>query len=181
MQRILILLAHPAFERSRVQSYLVDAAQSLEGVLVHDLYEQYPDFMIDVMREQGLLMEHEVIVFQHPFYWYSAPALLKEWMDLVLEHSFGYGSKGVALKDKYLMNALSAGGSNTSYHAKGLNRFTVRQLLAPFEQTANLCGMHYLEPFVVYEADRLSEKQLAQQAERYKNSLQALQRGDSWS
>ena len=181
MQRILVLLAHPAFERSRVQSYLADMAKSIEGVKVHDLYHHYPNFMIDVMREQALLMEHEIIVFQHPFYWYSVPALLKEWMDLVLEHGFGYGSKAVALKGKYFMNVLSAGGSHHSYQTSGLNRFTVRQLLAPFEQTANLCGMHYLEPFVVYEADGLSEKQLIQQAERYRTSLLALQRGDAWS
>ncbi|WP_020558864.1 NAD(P)H-dependent oxidoreductase [Thiofilum flexile] len=181
MQRILVLLAHPAFEHSRSQSYLADAVRSLEGVKVHDLYHHYPDFMVDVMREQGLLMEHDVIVFQHPFYWYSIPALLKEWMDLVLEHGLGYGSTAVTLKGKYLMNALSAGGSRSSYQAGGLNRFTIKQLLAPFEQTANLCGMHYLEPFVVYEADSLSEKQLAQYAEQYRNSLLALQRGDTWS
>ncbi len=181
MQRVLILLAHPAFERSRVQSYLVDAAQSLEGVFVHDLYQEYPDFMIDVMREQGLLMEHEVIVFQHPFYWYSAPALLKEWMDVVLEHGFGYGSRGGALTGKFFMRAISTGGSAASYQSTGVNHFTIRQLLTPFEQTANLCGMHYLEPFVVHEADRLSEKQLAQQTDRYRTSLLALQRGDAWS
>lgn len=28
---------------------------------------------------------------QHPFYWYSTPALLKEWQDLVLEHGWAYG------------------------------------------------------------------------------------------
>ena len=63
----------------------------MEGVRLHDLYEAYPDFLIDVEAEQALLLEHDVIVFQHPVYWYSSPAILKEWQDLVLEHGFAYG------------------------------------------------------------------------------------------
>ncbi|HIG46586.1 MAG TPA: hypothetical protein EYQ20_09260 [candidate division Zixibacteria bacterium] len=26
---------------------------------------------------------HDIIVLQHPFFWHSIPALLKEWMDMV--------------------------------------------------------------------------------------------------
>ena len=74
---------------------------------MHDLYEAYPDFDIDVRREQELLAAHEVIVLQHPFYWYSAPALLKEWQDLVLEHGWAYGSGGTALRGKALLSAPS--------------------------------------------------------------------------
>ncbi|HJN27481.1 MAG TPA: NAD(P)H-dependent oxidoreductase [Candidatus Latescibacteria bacterium] len=29
---------------------------------------------MDVAAEQQALRDHEFIVFQHPFYWYSAPA-----------------------------------------------------------------------------------------------------------
>src|SRR5258705_2687374 len=89
-RRILVLLAHPVLERSRVNRRLVDAVRGLEGVTIHDLYEVYPTLDIDVRREQELLLEHDVAVFQHPFYWYSVPSILKEWQDLVLEHSSGY-------------------------------------------------------------------------------------------
>ena len=51
-------------------------------------------------REQELLLQHKIIVWQHPFYWYSSPALLKEWIDLVLEHGWAYGRKGDMLKGK---------------------------------------------------------------------------------
>ena len=32
----------------------------------HDLYEAYPDFDIDVRREQALLLAHDVIVLPAP-------------------------------------------------------------------------------------------------------------------
>lgn len=89
--RILILFAHPALENSRVNRYLIQAVEGLDSVTVHDLYEMYPDFHIDVKVEQDLLLAHDIIIFHHPFYWYSTPAIMKEWLDLVLEHGFAYG------------------------------------------------------------------------------------------
>ena len=78
MSRVLVLFAHPALEKSRVNRHLLRAIEGLPDVTVHDLYEEYPDFQIDAEREQELLRTHDVIVLQHPFYWYSAPALVKE-------------------------------------------------------------------------------------------------------
>jgi glutathione-regulated potassium-efflux system ancillary protein KefG len=159
--RILVLFAHPAFEKSRVNHRLVRAIEGLEGVTVNDLYESYPDFDVDVKREQELLVEHDFIVLQHPFYWYSAPALLKEWMDLVLEHGWAYGAGGNALRGKKAMSAITAGGSEDSYAVEGLNHFTMRQLLAPVEQTFRLCGVEYLPPFVVHGTHKLGDSAMA--------------------
>ncbi|MCB1620225.1 MAG: NAD(P)H-dependent oxidoreductase [Thiothrix sp.] len=177
MRKILILFAHPALEKSRVQYRLLQAARTLEGVTVHDLYQVYPDLVIDIEREQLLLNQHDLILFQHPFYWYSTPAILKEWQDLVLEYGFAYGSSGRALYGKALGNVISTGGSREAYHREGHNYFTVRELLAPFEQTANLCGMHYLPPFVVHGTLRLSGEQMDAYAARYRTLLQRLQQG----
>jgi glutathione-regulated potassium-efflux system ancillary protein KefG len=154
--RVLILFAHPALEKSRVNRYLARTVEEMPGVTFHDLYEEYPDFQIDVKREQELLLAHDVIVFQHPFYWYSCPALLKEWMDLVLEHGFAYGKDGTALAGKVLLNAITTGGPREAYTSNGYNRFTMRQLLAPFDQTAHLCGMLYLAPFVIHRSLTIS-------------------------
>ena len=155
--RVLVLFAHPAFEKSRINRRLAAAAHSVAGVTFHDLYERYPDFHIDVAHEQGLLLAHDVIVFQHPFYWYSCPALLKEWLDLVLEHGFAYGARGTKLQGKHLLTAITAGGPAAAYTPEGYNHFTIRELLAPFEQTALLCGMRWLPPFVVHGAIRLTD------------------------
>ena len=98
--RVLILFAHPALEKSRVNRRLSAAVSSLPGVTFHDLYEAYPDFDVDVRREQELLGSHDLVVLQHPFFWYSIPPLLKQWIDLVLEHGWAYGSEGKALVGK---------------------------------------------------------------------------------
>lgn len=169
-----MIFAHQVLERSRVNVRLLSAVTGLDGVTVHDLYEEYPTFHIDVAREQRLLLEHDIVVFQHPFYWYSTPALLKEWQDLVLEHGWAYGAGGTHLRGKVTFNAITTGGPESSYRQEGYNRFTVRQLLAPWEQTAHLCGMRYLAPFVVHAALRVSnEGDVAGPREAYRRVIEA--------
>ena len=153
---------------------LAAAVQDLEGVTFHDLYEHYPDLHINVGREQALLREHQLIVLQHPFYWYSSPAIIKEWQDLVLEHGFAYGDHGTALRGKKLLTAITTGGPEEAYARSGFNHFSIRELLAPFEQTARLCGMEYLPPFVVYAAPRFAPEEVAAAAARYRSLLTQL-------
>lgn len=175
LNRVLILFAHPALEKSRVNRHLIQAVKELDSVTIHDLYEAYPDFHINVKLEQDLLLTHEIIVFHHPFYWYSSPALLKEWQDLVLEYGFAYGHEGTALRGKKFLSAITTGGGEQAYCQRGYNRFTIRELLVPFEQTAHLCGMEYLPPFVVQGTHQLREQhQIAKYAEDYRTVITAL-------
>jgi glutathione-regulated potassium-efflux system ancillary protein KefG len=175
MRRVLVLFAHPVLERSRVNRRLIGAIRDVEHVTIHDLYERYPTMSIDVEHEQALLLAHDVIVFQHPFYWYSVPAILKEWQDLVLEHGWAYGAGGTKLRDKITLNAISTGGPELAYRKGGYNRFTVRELLAPWEQTAHLCGMRFLAPFTVHAALRIaSDDDVAARREDYRRLLVAL-------
>ncbi|MCG7997567.1 MAG: NAD(P)H-dependent oxidoreductase [Candidatus Thiodiazotropha taylori] len=175
VKRILILLAHPSLERSEVNRPLAEAAAAIEGITLIDLYAEYPDFQIDIDREQQRLLEHDVIIFQHPLYWYSTPAILKEWQDLVLEHDFAYGSKGTALHGKLFFNALSAGGSEAAYRAEGYNHFTIRELLQPMEQMASLCGMRYLPPFALFGArTAVDEGRIGQHIDTWIELLKAL-------
>src|SRR5262249_12225989 len=113
MRRVLLLFAHPVLERSPVNLRLLAEAREVTGVTIHDLYEAYPTLSIDVRREQRLLLDHDVIVFQHPFYWYSTPAILKEWQDLVLEHGWAYGHGGTQLRGKITLNAITTGRPET--------------------------------------------------------------------
>ncbi len=151
-RQILVLFAHPSLDRSEVNRPMAQATANIDGVTFVDLYGEYPDLVINVDLEQKRLRENDVIVFMHPLYWYSTPAILKEWQDLVLEYGFAYGSKGTALHGKIFLNAFTAGGSEVAYCAEGYNHFTIRELLRPLEQTAVLCGMIYLPPFALFSA-----------------------------
>lgn len=157
-RRILVLFAHPALGRSEVNANMALAASAIEGVTLVDLYAEYPTFEIDIDREQQRLLDHDVVIFQHPLYWYSTPAILKEWQDLVLEYGFAYGIDGDALRGKIFFSALTAGGDQEAYQKTGQNLFTIRELLQPLEQTANLCQMIYLPPFVLFKARSAREE-----------------------
>lgn len=172
--RLLLTLVHPALERSRANTAMLAAAEDLPGVTVHDLYEAYPDFVVDVPVEQHKLKRHDVIALQFPLYWYAPPALLKEWIDLVWLHGFAYGKGGEALKGKRLFVALTAGHPAESYHRKGHNRFTLDEFLRPLEQTAAFCGMTWETPFVIHGSAVKSRETLAREADRYRQRLVSL-------
>ncbi len=173
MARTLILFAHPALEKSRVHRRLVGLVPDT-GITFHDLYERYPDFEIDVDVEQKLLLDHDLIVLQHPFFWYSTPPLIKQWEDLVLEHGWAYGSSGAALKGKRVISLISTGGGAEAYQRDGYNRFTIRQFLAPIEQTVRLCGMDYLPPYVIHGTHRMSVPDIEVEGEKYAETLRLL-------
>lgn len=162
-QKVLVLYAHPSQSRSEVNLPMFKAAQNIAGVTAVDLYFEYPTFDIDIDKEQQRLLDHDVIIFQFPLYWYSTPALLKEWQDLVLEYGFAYGQESTALNGKFFMCALSAGGKESAYNADGYNHFTIRELLQPLEQMANLTGMVYLPPFSLFGARTAEEDHRVQQ------------------
>lgn len=175
MKKILILFAHPALQKSRVNRQLIEDVHQLEGITFHDLYQSYPEFDIDVNREKNLLNEHDVIILHHPFFWYSTPAILKEWQDLVLEHGWAYGSKGNALKDKICFNVVTTGGRKEAYSESGYNNYTIRQLLAPIEQTVNLCKMIFLPPYVIHGTHSITREAIEQHREELHHILQELQ------
>lgn len=177
-RRVLLLFAHPAFGRSRLNRALLGAATSLERPpTIHDLYEAYPDFDVDVPREQALLEAHDVIVCQHPLFWYSTPALVKQWFDLVLEHGWAYGSHGTALRGKTWVQAVSTGAREEAYCAAGRNGHSIREFLTPVERTAGLCGMQYLPPFCVHGAHELTDDELERHARDYALVLERLRTG----
>lgn len=172
MGNVLVILAHPDISGSRINKALIGALDGLGNVVVHDLYREYPDSRINVKKEQGLLLKADTLVFQFPFYWYSSPALLKEWEDKVLEYGFAYGSKGTALKGRRFFVATSTGGPEAAYSPAGSNRFNMDEFLRPYEAIANLTGMEYLKPFIIHGARTLDEAGLAKRAGEYRLLIQ---------
>ena len=171
MTRVLILFAHPVLEKSRVHHSLLKAASGLQDITINDLYQNYPDFDIDVKKEKKLLLANDIIIWQHPFYWYSSPALLKQWQDLVLEHGWAYGKNGTALAGKKIFNVLTSGGTSKAYRQGGNNKYPIREFLKPFEQTASLCEMSYWPPFWIPGVHRMEKLQIEQYSSQYRELL----------
>ena len=173
----LVVFAHPAYHRSRVQRAMLHGIVGMPSVMVHDLYEVYPDHVVEVRDEQALLTRHDLIVLQFPFYWYSCPSLTKEWLDVVWLHGFAYGQGGAALAGRTLMVAISTGGQIDAYGPGGMNRYAMAEFLRPFERTAALCGMHWAPPFVVHGAALLGPGDLDAAGRAYRDHLDTVRAG----
>jgi putative NADPH-quinone reductase len=162
-----VLLFHPNLKASRVNRALIHALSN--SIETRNMYELYPNFNVDSTKEKGILNNANRIVIQFPMYWYSSPALLKQWEDTVLEYGWAYGPKGTALQNKELIIAVSPGANN--YERTGSAKYTITELLRPFQATARLVGMRYMKPFITTNASNISPKSLNRQAERYATYL----------
>ncbi|BDU35812.1 glutathione-regulated potassium-efflux system ancillary protein KefG [Vibrio nigripulchritudo ATCC 27043] len=180
LPKILVIYVHPDPDNSVANQVMINQIRGLDHVTVHDLYAHYPDFFIDVAHEHQLLLDHDIIVFQHPLYMYSCPALLKEWMDRVLGKGFAFG-EGCALADKHWRSVITTGGAQDAFAASGYNKYPMQEILQPFELTALLCRMKWVEPLILYWARNTSDVERYQHAERYRHwLLNPLNEGDAY-
>ncbi|RXJ68886.1 general stress protein [Halarcobacter ebronensis] len=172
MKKTLIILAHPNFEESRLNKTLINTIKNEKNITINNLYSEYKSFdKIDIKREQTLLLEHDRIVFQFPFYWFSSPSLLKEWQDKVLEYGFAYGSEGGKLKTKEFKIVTTMGSPEFAYQAGAYIQASMNELLKPFETMAKFTRMSYTMPFYVYKALKITDEELEQKAFEYKQTL----------
>lgn len=178
MPRVLLYYVHPGQKHSKANKAMYAGTNGLGGITRVDLYAEYPRFNIDIDKEQSRLLAHDVIVFQHPLFWYSVPSLLKEWVDLVLEHGFAYGAGGDRIAGKICIQAITTAGPEAAYTERGYQRFPLRTFLTPMEQTARLCSLRYTPPYVLYGALRAeSEGHLEPHISGYRRLLEALRDG----
>ncbi len=181
--KTLVVLAHPSLkEKSIANRIIVERIRSIEEVTIKDLYAECPSFKFNIDAEQKTLVNAESIILQFPFYWYSVPGILKEWIDQVFTYGFAFGSTGDKLKGKQFLVSTTIGGPEEAYAEGGYNNFTINELLKPLEQTANLSGMQYNPPIIshnmiyipnVYNKQEEVEQRAVEHAEKlYKYILQ---------
>ncbi len=111
------------------------------------LSELYPDFKIDVDKEQEKLRRADIIVWQFPMFWYSMPSIMHRWIEDVFVHGFSHGSTGHALKGKKLIASFTTGGPE-DYYSHDMLGYTIEELLmSQIRSIAGLCEMK-VENFV---------------------------------
>lgn len=160
--KTLVIVSHPDILESSSQQFFLSSIQDMENITIHHLEKAYPDGNIDVKKEQSLLREHDRIVFQFPFYWYSSPPLLKHWQDVVLEEGFAYGEGGYALKGKEFRLIIMIGVPEKEYQAGGTERFSINELTKPFQAMAHKTGMVYLKPMPIFQFGYMTDEQKMQ-------------------
>ena len=175
MSKVLLVVGHPDLSQSKANAALVDAVRDLAHVTVHDLYATYPDFRIDVAAEQALLADHDVIVFQHPVFWYNTTPLFKQWQDKVFTLGWAFTMDGSAsqLAGKKAVVAVTTGVPADHYTPEGSNQATIETLLSNWHATLRLCQFDIQQPMVkLYgTAFGLSESDLTTAAKQYNELL----------
>lgn len=165
--KTLVLVFHPDLVHSRVNHKLAKILENNENVVIRYMYDIYPDGKIDAAKEQSYLLAADRIAWQFPMYWYSSPALLKQWEDDVLTYGWAYGHEGTKLHGKELLIAVSPGATAENYvHDKNF-KYTVTDLLRPFQATNNLIGTRFIKPFIVTGASSIDDATLEQKTKEY--------------
>ncbi len=165
--RVLVIVTHPNIENSTVNKAWVKELKKHSNVTIHELYKQYSDEIIDIEKEQKLCEEHDRIVLQFPFYWYSSPPLLKKWQDEVLTYGWAYGSEGNKLHNKDLILAVTPGSPKERYQAGGRNQYSMSELLKPFQATSNLIGTTFLPSFIFHGTYHATTEEIEENAREF--------------
>ena len=170
--KTLVILAHPNIGKSSANKrWREELLKYPEEIEVHELYKEYPDWNINIKKEQELLEKYNHIILQFPLYWFNCPPLLKKWLDDVFEHNWAYRTNGNKLKDKKIGLAVTTGNKKECYSHGGENRFTLDELLIPFETTINYVKANYLPYFTIYgvspHLERLNKEEKDKNAEEY--------------
>lgn len=141
---------------------------------MRSLYDLYPGFDIDVPAEQAALLRANVVIWQHPIYWYAPPSLLKHWFEKVLQRGWAYADGGNALRGKRCLWVTTSGGEAESYGPDGMHRLPFASFIPAVEQTARFCQMSWEPPLIVHGSHRVSDEELRETGREYRSRLEQL-------
>ena len=144
MKKVLIVSGHSDLNQSFANKIILDELQKRLPEAEFDLLDrEYPDFKIDVAKEQARLVASDIIVLQFPIFWYSMPSLLKKWFEDVFLHGFSHGSTGNKLHGKKLLLSFTTGAPEEMYVEGGIQGYSIEAFLPPIQQTAALTGLEW--------------------------------------
>lgn len=163
--KTLVIVAHPRIAASATQTFFKTAAKQENNVTWHELATPF-----DISHEQELLHAADRIILQFPMYWYSAPAILKQWLDEVWNAEL---TSRRLVKGHELGIVVTVAHSAQSFMPGASQQFTIAELLRPYQALAYATGMKYLPPFPVYQFAQQSDEQRQLLFIRYQQYLSA--------
>ncbi|WP_220728397.1 NAD(P)H-dependent oxidoreductase [Apilactobacillus xinyiensis] len=169
--KTLVIIAHPKYDNSMTQGFLKSCQKDIDSVDWLVLNREYPSYNFDVIKEQERLSKYERIVFQFPLYWYSAPAILKQYEDDVLTRSFTYKTEDGVLNGKELGIVTTLGEPIYHYHDGHNEAFTIDELMKPYHALAHKAGMKFLPIFSISQFNYLTEYEKVSLLVKYRNYL----------
>ena len=167
--QILVIYSHSYPEQSVSGKAILEVYAADPRVKLRNLDELYPEGTpIDVEAEQQALREADVIIVQHPLFWFNVPSRLKRWMDDVLQYGFAYGSTGTALHGKKFVHSFTTGSGADTYAGELLE-----VCVAPLRVSAGFCGMEYVGAFPLFGQNAMSNPEAGPRAAAHVRELLA--------
>lgn len=177
MQKILIILGAEQRDVApgRFNASMVDVAiQILKHNAEIQITRVANDY--DIHEEQQKILWADVIIFQFPVYWFSAPSKLKRYFDDVYAHGlfFGnaqrYGDGGFLTEKKYMLSTTWNAPETSFQSGEGLfGEVSPDEVLAAVHLTQQYIGMKCIPSF--HAMNIIQQPDFEAWASRYKDHL----------
>ncbi|QTT89338.1 NAD(P)H-dependent oxidoreductase [Pseudomonas chlororaphis] len=135
--------------------YLVYALEQRLGVKSQSI-------AADIRQELDKLLWADLLILNFPIFWFSAPAILKGWIDRVLVSGICYGGKRFydqgGLSGKKALVSVTLGGREHMF-GEGAIHGPLNDMLRPILRgTLAYVGFEVLEPFVAWHVPYISDQ-----------------------
>ena len=152
--------------------YLVYALEQREGAKAGTI-------AADIQAELDKLLWADLVIFNFPIYWFSAPAILKGWFDRVLVSGICYGGKRFydqgGLAGKKALVTVTLGGREHMF-GEGAIHGPLEDMLRPILRgTLAYTGMTVLPPFVAWHVPYIGNDARQDFLRQYQDRLQHLE------
>ncbi|RON20210.1 NAD(P)H dehydrogenase [Pseudomonas brassicacearum] len=151
--------------------YLVYALEQRLGVKSQSLAP-------DIRQELDKLLWADLLILNFPIFWFSAPAMLKGWIDRVLVSGICYGGKRFydqgGLSGKKALVTVTLGGREHMF-GDGAIHGPLEDMLRPILRgTLAYVGFDVLEPFVAWHVPYISDEARKEFLTSYQQRLEHL-------
>ena len=167
----LFIAGNPHASRSPFIASIQPAIRA-QGIEWISLADEASDGSFDVPAFQSMMSRSEVIVLHFPLYWYSPPALVKNWLDSILTSGWAFPGATSKLRGKTMVLSVTTGAPLPSFQPDGSNGSTLEALLLPLERTARYCGMKWGGIIASqWNSDAIGKAELTSRAHRHVDEL----------
>ncbi len=186
--KVLIVFTHPnssSFNHALLDKVSAGLVQSGHEIKVKNLYQENFNPVLSsedlselhqgniperIATEQKDLLWAEGLVFIYPLWWFTPPAMLKGWFDVVLSNGVAFeyseqGAKGL-LKHKKALVLITAGANKEYFDQTDSLEISYRPLT---DGTLGFCGVKEISHQIYYDIVNRSDEERAtilEQAEK---------------
>lgn len=171
MKKTLVFFAHPYLEFSHSNQELINFYEKRQNFTFRDLYEEYPDFHIPAFRERKRIKGYDRFIFHFPIIWFGMPPLLRLWLDEVMDGKWLEKDQENPFENREVVIVITTRSKRRSFGKNAKHGFTVEDLISGLLVTLNIFKANIKSIFVVYEAEKLTKKEVVRYKQEFIETL----------